>query len=375
MNKKTPKKVVVSPPPPAVEVDAEDLDTVREEKLSRVRAVMDRLNADRSLRPTQHIRMASELPQYDRISTGILSVDLCMGGTAERGFGFPRGLRTQLTGAESCFKTTTLLRTAANVQRMGGLVAWIQAEEFNREWAEQQGVDVDQVVLIPGVEAGDKALDQFVEILESGAVDFGVIDSVQGMSTTRAMDETETGGSGYGSGAPQMWGLALLKIARAQNGAAAHTAVAWTSQVRAKIGGYSKGEPLQGTQINSIKHSKCIDMEFRKTEALYTRTDGVYGRKFGVKNRKNKTFRPELSGEFTIYFEEYGGNPVGYDEADDALNWAVALGVASSGGAWYSVPCLGDGGRFNGREKFKEAMRADPEALAKVVAAIYEAAV
>lgn len=284
-----------------------------------------------------------------------------------RGGGIPRRRMTQLKGPESACKTTTLLRAVASVQREGGVAAWVQGEEFDKTWCTTNGANASEVCIIPAAENGDEALERASVMLETGTIDLLVIDSVQSIGTTRELEETDVGDAGYGSGSPQMWGQFTRRVARAF-GKGADTAVVWTSQMRAKIGGFMPpgADRDDGTQIKALLHAKSVDIRFDKKELLRNENKDVIGRQYALRCDKNKTATPHRSGEFRFYLPN--APTPGFDRAFDARVWGVEAGVISRAGAWYTV----DGKRAQGEEGLINLLRSDPEVLAEVEEAVMD---
>lgn len=334
-------------------------------KMDRIRALMDLVNRKQGISESAKLHTAATIPPVDRIRTGVLTLDAVMGG------GLPRGRMTQFTGEESCFKTSALLSSVQSVQSAGGVAVWVQGEEFDRDWAEQWGVDVDSLVIVPGTsDGGDKALERALTLVDSGDVDLLIVDSIQGIPTVRE-SETEMGSIGYGSGAPQMWGQFTRRIYAAFS-RGAPTAVVWTSQMRSAVGKFSpSGDNTTGTQIHALKHAKSVDVRFKKTEVFREgKGEAPYARAFSVKADKNKTSSPNETGEFRFYFRPHDGNDWGLDYAREA----AVLGqthstIITRSGAWYAV----DGQRVaQGIDKLVDVLRDDVDMRARVIESVYE---
>jgi recombination protein RecA len=300
-------------------------------KLDALRALVAEVNRTKGLPEHAKLHFGDEEPDMDRFSTGILTLDVIMGG------GVPRGRMTQWKGAESCFKTSALMRTVASLQASGGTAVWLQAEEFDKAWAERHGVRTNELVVIPGMVDGDRALERGLKLVEGGSVDLLVVDSIQAVQSTREL-EHEIGAGGFGNGSPQMWGQFCKRMARAFSTGSAHTACIWTSQFRSQIGKFSpSGDNSDGSQIWALRHWKAIDVAFRKTEVHKDGKDGpIYARTYALKCDKNKTSKPHDNGEFVFYFREHGGTPWGIDTAREVVAWSLRFDVIDRAGAWFS---------------------------------------
>lgn len=336
-------------------------------KWDRLTAKVQEINRTKGLNEFAKIRMGNEIPPVERIRTGILTLDTIMGG------GLPRGRFTQFKGADSCFKTTAILHAIREVQAEGGTAVYVQGEEFDRKWAATCGVDLERLHIISVAEHGGRSLEQLSDLIDTGLVDLAVVDSIQGLSTERELDDTAMGASGYGSGGPQMWGQWTRRVTRAFN-RDAKTAVIWTSQLRSQPGKYSPtGDTSDGTQIWALKHAKAVDVLFRKGESFKVdseKASGPYARDFSVRADKNKTAHPNQTGTFRFYFRPHEGAGPGVDTAREAaiLGQTVGKSVKRSG-AWYSV----DGERVaQGIENLVLRLRQDDELLAFVVNSVYE---
>lgn len=351
-------KLSVGAPKPATKKESS--------KWAKVQVEVERINKTKGLSEFAKVRSGSDIPPVSRIRTGILTLDVVMGG------GLPRARFTQFKGAESCFKTTAILHTIASVQASGGTAVYVQGEEFDRAWAAQMGVDLDRLHIISVAEDGGRSLEQLCDLVDTGLIDVAVVDSIQGLTTERELDETEMGASGYGSGGPQMWGQWTRRITRAFN-RGAETAVLWTSQLRSQPGKYSPtGDTSDGTQIWALKHAKSVDVLFKKGEVFKDKNteSGPYARTFSVRADKNKTSHPNVSGEFRFYYRDHEGVPRGIDVAREAAILGQSVGgVIRRSGAWYSI----DGEKVaNGVDNLVLFLRKEEEVLRFVVESIYD---
>lgn len=336
------KRVAPQPPPPG------------NERLDRLRGMVAELNREKGLPDWAKIRFADQAPGLERMSTGILTLDMVMGG------GLPRARMTQYKGPESCFKTSGLFHSIAAAQARGETAALVFSEEFDRAWAARLGVRLGELALVPGLGRGDDALERASKMVESGDLDLLAIDSVQTVESVREA-KNEIGEGGFGDGTPQMWGQFAKRMYRCFN-MGARTAVLWISQYRTQVGKWSPtGDASDGTQIWGLKHAKSIDVRWKKTEIYRDGKDGpIYARDFSITADKNKTSKPHETGTFRFYFTDHGGIPFGVDHARDAAQWGITTGVIEAKGAWYTLP---SGERLNGQDGLSAYLRQNPEEL------------
>lgn len=289
-----------------------------------------------------------------RIRTGILALDIITGG------GIIRGGATEIYGQESAGKTLETLQIVKSCQQAGGIAVWLVGEGFDVPWAVRNGVDMDRLLRIEAM-AGDQGCEAAMAVLESGAADLLIFDSVQSLAPAREMESGVDSESYAGSGAPQMWGRVMRKAyAFANSGRSAHTAIILISQVRDVIGGFSKNKPApQPTAIRSIRHWKDISVQTRAGEMEFLDENNVEKkrplcREFHLLNTKNKTATPYRSGIFKFYFEEHEGIPMGIDHVDQLVRYGKAHDLIS-GTSWLE----GYGLRAHGRPAFSALLRED----------------
>ncbi|XP_069673888.1 protein RecA-like [Periplaneta americana] len=252
------------------------------------------------------------------IPTGILSLDIAIGAG-----GFPRGRIIEIYGPESSGKTTIALSALAQCQKMGGTVAFVDAEHaLDPEYSEKLGVNLkDLYVAQP--DSGEQALEITETLVKSGAIDMVVVDSVAAL-----VPKSEIEGS---MGDPQMgmqarlMSQALRKITAAVN--KSKSCVIFINQLRMKIGGY--GNPETTTGGMALKFYASIRLEIRKGETLKDK-DEVYGHYTKIKVAKNKIAPPFKTCETLILF---GKGP--YNIAS-IVDEAVSCDLIQKSGTWYA---------------------------------------
>ncbi len=281
-------------------------------------------------------RMAVEV-----ISTGSIALDLALGVG-----GVPRGRITEIYGPESSGKTTLCYHVAANAQRAGGVVAFIDAEHaLDPIYARNVGVDVDNL-LVSQPDTGEQALEIAETLIRSAGVDIVIIDSVAAL-VPRAEIEGEMGDSFVGLQA-RLMSQALRKLTGAVN--RSNTALVFTNQLREKIG-VMFGSPETTPGGRALKFYASIRMDIRRIETLKSGQDAV-GSRTRVKVVKNKVASPFRVAEFDILYNE------GISREGGLLDVGIAAGVLSKTGAWINY---GDTRLGNGREAAREFLKTNPD--------------
>jgi recombination protein RecA len=286
------------------------------------------------------------------IPTGAINLDAATGIG-----GVPRGRITEIYGPESSGKTTLTLHLAANVQRMGGVAAYVDAEHaLDIEYAKKLGVNVEDL-LVSQPDTGEQALEIVDILVRSGAVDLVVIDSVAAL-VPKAELEGEMGDAHMGVQA-RLMSQALRKLTGTISKSS--TIVIFINQIRMKIG-VMFGNPETTTGGNALKFYATQRLDIRRIGAIKD-GDSVIGSRTRVKVVKNKVAPPFKEVEFDIM---YG---VGISREGDLLDLASNENIVEKSGAWYSY----DGERIGqGREQAKTFLREHPETLEKVEAKVLE---
>ncbi|WP_405011368.1 recombinase RecA [Kitasatospora sp. NBC_01539] len=275
------------------------------------------------------------------ISTGSTALDVALGVG-----GIPRGRVVEIYGPESSGKTTLTLHLAANAQRAGGTVAFVDAEHaLDPEYAKKLGVDTD-ALLVSQPDTGEQALEITDMLIRSGAVDLVIIDSVAAL-VPRAEIEGEMGDSHVGLQA-RLMSQALRKIAGALNQTG--TTAVFINQLREKIG-VMFGSPETTTGGRALKFYASVRLDIRRIETLKDGTEAV-GNRTRVKVVKNKVAAPFKQAEFDIL---YG---VGISREGGLIDMGVEHGFIRKSGAWYTY----EGDQLGqGKENARNFLKDNPQ--------------
>jgi recombination protein RecA len=264
------------------------------------------------------------------------------------GGGIPKGRIVEIYGPESSGKTTLALHAVAEVQKQGGLAAFIDAEHaVDPEYAAKIGVNLDDL-LISQPDTGEQALEICETLVRSSAVDIVVVDSVAAL-VPRAEIEGDMGDSHMGLQA-RLMSQALRKLTGVI--AKSKTTVIFINQLRMKIG-VMFGNPETTSGGNALKYYASVRLDIRRTEALKD-GDNVVGNHVKVKVVKNKIAAPFKIAEFDIMYNE------GISTAGDLIDLAVKDGLINKAGAWYSY---NDEKIGQGREAAKQFLKDHPKIM------------
>lgn len=282
----------------------------------------------------------------DTIPTGCLSLDLALGV-----LGVPRGRVVEIYGPEASGKTTLAQHIIAEVQKVGGIAAFVDAEHaLDPDYARKIGVNVDEL-LISQPDAGEQALDIVETLVRSNAVDVVVVDSVAAL-TPKAEIEGEMGDSHVGLQA-RLMSQALRKLTAIIS--KTKTVVIFINQIRQKIG-VMYGNPETTTGGVALKFYSSVRIEVRRS-AQIKMGERIIGNRVKVKIVKNKVAAPFRTCEFDIMYNE------GISLVGDLLDAATELGVIRKAGNSYSY---GEEKLGMGRENAKTGLRERPELLAEI---------
>ncbi len=272
------------------------------------------------------------------VSTGSLGLDIALGVG-----GLPRGRVIEIYGPESSGKTTLTLQVIAEMQKLGGTAAFIDAEHaLDPQYAQKLGVNVSEL-LISQPDNGEQALEIADMLVRSAAVDVVVVDSVAAL-TPKAEIEGEMGEPQMGLQA-RLMSQALRKLTA--NIKRSNTTVIFINQIRMKIG-VMFGSPETTTGGNALKFYASVRLDIRRVGAI-KKGDEVIGSETRVKVVKNKVAPPFKQAEFDILYGE------GISREGEVVELGVLHKLVEKAGAWYSYKGEKIGqGKDNAREYLKE---------------------
>ena len=290
----------------------------------------------------------------DVVSTGSLGLDIALGVG-----GLPRGRVIEIYGPESSGKTTLTLQVIAEMQKLNGTAAFIDAEHaLDPQYAQKLGVNV-QDLLISQPDTGEQALEITDMLVRSGSIDIIVVDSVAAL-TPKAEIEGEMGDSHMGLQA-RLMSQALRKLTA--NIKRSNTLVIFINQIRMKIG-VMFGNPETTTGGNALKFYASVRLDIRRTGSI-KKGDEVIGSETRVKVVKNKVAPPFKQAEFDILYGE------GISRHGEVIELGVMHKLIDKAGAWYSYQGDRIGqGKDNAREYLKEHPEISQEIEAKIRASV-----
>ena len=288
----------------------------------------------------------------DVIPTGSMSLDLALGIG-----GLPRGRIVEIYGPESSGKTTLTLHVVAEAQKLGGEVAFIDAEHaLDPEYAKNLGVDIDNL-LVAQPDTGEQALEIMEALVRSGAIDVVVVDSVAAL-VPKAEIDGEMGDSHVGLHA-RLMSQALRKLAGILN--KSNTVAIFINQLREKVG-VMYGNPETTTGGRALKFYASVRLDIRRVESIKNGSE-IIGNRTKVKVVKNKVAPPFKEAEFDILYGK------GISKEGNILDVATSLDIIKKSGSWFSY----EGERLGqGRDNIRKYMEENPEFTEKIDALVRE---
>ena len=277
----------------------------------------------------------------EAIPTGSIALDVALGIG-----GYPKGRVIEIYGPESSGKTTLAIHAIANVQKAGGIAAFIDAEHaFDRFYAQKLGVDIENL-LISQPDNGEQALEITENLIRSGAIDIIVIDSVAAL-TPKSEIEGEMGESKMGLQA-RLMSQALRKL----TGTISRTGCCcvFINQLREKIG-VMFGNPETTTGGNALKFYASVRLDIRRIGQIKD-GDQVSGNRTKVKVVKNKVAPPFRLAEFDIMYGE------GISKMGEIVDIGVEMNIIKKAGSWFSY---GDTKLGQGRDAVKQLLHDNPD--------------
>lgn len=322
------------------------------EKLKALQAAMDKI--EKNYGKGAIMKMGDGVvEEIEVIPTGSIALNVALGVG-----GYPRGRVVEIFGPESSGKTTLAIHAIAEVQKMGGIAAFIDAEHaFDRFYAAKLGVDIDNLY-ISQPDTGEQALEITEQLIRSSAVDLVVIDSVAAL-TPKSEIEGDMGDNKVGLQA-RLMSQALRKLTAAIS--KTHTTCIFINQLREKIG-VMFGSPETTTGGNALKFYASVRVDIRPSTPIKD-GDEMIGKLTKVKIVKNKVAPPFRKAEFDIMFGE------GISRSGEIIDMGAELNVIKKSGAWYSYQ---DTKLGQGRDASKQCINDNPELAEELEKLIIEA--
>ena len=322
------------------EESADAQKNIQDGKLKALQAAMAKIEKD--FGKGSIMRMGDEqVEDVEVIPTGSIGLDAALGVG-----GYPRGRIIEIYGPESSGKTTLAIHAIAEVQKQGGIAAFIDAEHaFDRFYAAKLGVDVDNL-LISQPDNGEQALEIADQLIRSSAVDMLVVDSVAALTPKKEI-EGDMGDSAVGLQA-RLMSQALRKLTSTIS--KTNTCCIFINQLREKIG-VMFGNPETTTGGNALKFYASVRLDIRKVTNIKN-GDQILGSQTRVKVVKNKVAPPFRKAEFEITFGE------GISKIGEIVDLGVDYGIIQKSGTWFSY----NGTKLaQGRDATKQMLKDNPE--------------
>lgn len=300
------------------------------------------------------MNLGSSLQQgIESTPTGSIGLDIALGIG-----GIPKGRIVEVYGPESSGKTTLALHLAAEVQKKGGTVVFIDAEHaLDVTYAKRLGVDTS-TLLVSQPDCGEQALEICESLIQSGSVNLVVVDSVAALVPRAEIDGE------MGDQQPGLQARLMSKAMRKLTAVAARsgTTIVFINQIRMKIG-VMFGSPETTTGGNALKFYSSVRLDVRKIGSIKESTADVTGNRVRVKVVKNKVAPPFREAEFDVIFNE------GISKVGEIVDIGVDRGMIDKSGAWYSFK----GERLGqGREGAKTFLKEHPEVADEISRLIME---
>jgi recombination protein RecA len=326
-----------------------DLDKVAQDKNAALETVLAKIERDCGKGSIMRLGDNAAM-NVSAVSTGSLSLDFALGIG-----GIPRGRITEIYGPESSGKTTIALHVIAEAQKQGGKAAFIDAEHaLDPLYAKKLGVDINEL-LVSQPDCGEQGLEIAEMLVNSGAIDVIVIDSVAAL-VPRQEIEGDMGASHVGIQA-RLMSQAMRKLSGAI--ARSNCIVIFTNQLREKVG-VMYGNPEVTTGGKALKFYASVRIDVRRVESLKNGTE-VYGSHTKCKVVKNKVAPPFKVAEFDIL---YGS---GISKSSEIIDMAIQLGVVEKSGAWFYY----EGERLGqGKDNVRKLIESDKEFMDKLEAIV-----
>ena len=313
---------------------------INEDKLKAIESAMGQIEKQFGKGSVMKLGENSHLT-IDSISTGCLDLDIALGIG-----GVPRGRIVEIYGPESSGKTTVALHIAAESQKKGGAVAFIDAEHaLDPSYARKIGVDTENLI-VSQPDTGEQGLEIAEALVRSGAIDVLVVDSVAAL-VPRAEIEGEMGDSHVGLQA-RLMSQALRKLAGTIN--KTNCVAIFINQLREKVG-VMFGNPETTTGCRALKFYASVRLDVRRVDSIKN-GDLIIGNRTRVKVTKNKVAPPFKVAEFDIMYNE------GISKNGNLVDVGVKEGIVQKSGAWFSY---GDIRLGQGRENSKIFLKDNPE--------------
>lgn len=325
---------------------------VNEDKLKALQLTMEKM--EKTFGKGAVMKMGDgAIEDIEVIPTGSITMDLALGVG-----GYPKGRVVEIYGPESSGKTTLAIHAIAEVQKQGGIAAFIDAEHaFDQFYAQKLGVNISELI-ISQPDNGEQALEIADNLIRSGAVDLLIVDSVAAL-TPKAEIEGEMGDSQMGLQA-RLMSKALRKLTGSINKAG--TCCIFINQLRDKIG-VMFGNPETTTGGNALKFYASVRVDIRRATQI---KDGeeVIGNRTKVKIVKNKVAPPFRKAEFDIMYGE------GISKVGEIIDIGVEMNILKKSGSWFSY---GETRLGQGRDAVKSLILDNPEMMEELEAKIKEA--